>query len=120
MPWLLLLIFFGVAGGINYLILRARPGDRPAIAAFLDTQQQEQVSVRRGWRRFSDHVEGRPAISALVFPSGATRIYVLLTRDRQGNRFRWRVGFDPWSPRSGLLVLSRRQLPHISKSGSSS
>ena len=108
MLWIVLLVFFSLIAGINYLILRSRPADRQAIANFLAAQQQDQVSVRRGWRWLWDHVEGQPAISALAFPSRATRVYVLVSRSQDGQLHRWRVGFDPWSRQSGLLVLAGR------------
>ena len=107
------IVALGIVGFLlaNYAVLRSRPADRQAIAAFLEGQQQEQVSVRRGLRRPGDHLGGRAPISALMFPSRATRVYVVVSRNRDGQLCHWRMGLDPWNRRSGLLVLSRRVLP---------
>lgn len=110
MIWIVVL---GIVGLLlaNYLVLRSRPADRQAIAAYLEGQQHEQLSVRRGLRRVGDHLEGRSPISALMFPSRATRVYLVVSRSGDGQLCRWRIGFDPWDRESGVLVLSRRELP---------
>ena len=111
MLWIVVVVFFALVLMANYLVLRSRPADRDAIAAFVASAGVEQVSLRRGLLRMGDGADGKTGLSAWTAPSRAARIYVLITRDRNGELCRWRIAIDPWARTSSMTVLSRRQLP---------
>ena len=110
MLWIVVVGFFALIVMANYLVLRSRPADRDAIAAFVAAAGVEQISLRRGLLRMWDSADGKTGF-AWTAPSRAARIYVLVTRDRNGDLCRWRIAIDPWAKTSRMTVLSRRQLP---------
>ena len=79
MLWIVVVGFFALVLIANYLVLRSRPADRDAIAAFVASAGVEQISLRRGLLRMWDGADGKTGLSAWTAPSRAARIYVLIT-----------------------------------------